>query len=441
MAQNVGRRELLKLAGAGLLGLAVGLGGGYTIGRRVAEAEAEARRKIKALWIYVGPIEDIGWTAAHHESKENVSKMFDWLEAKHIPSVREEEALRVIEAELRAEEYHAVFATSYGFKEAVKTLAKRYPDVKFYHCSGEYEDFAKEGLNNVATYFAEFYQLYFLNGVAGGAVTETCRVGYVPAFLIPEVVRHINAFALGAVYGAKLAGKCGGGRDLKIYVTKPLKSWFAPDKAKEDARYLVESYNVDVLAYTEDTTAVLDVAEEYWGRGRRVYSFSHYSDMYTYYLRKYGRRYRSHLTGQVADWTPIVAYLLAKLYAGFFESEDVWARLGDFSPFKWARKPEESRAGKPEGAVYLAELNTEVIPPAVIREIKRLYEEMKELMFEPFSGEVGELLDDRDGIYGYKIDFDGNPLEKQTLKIPKGRRASRDDLWYMDWFYWKIERV
>ncbi|MEM5874172.1 MAG: BMP family ABC transporter substrate-binding protein, partial [Acidilobaceae archaeon] len=350
MTQTINRRDFLKVAGAGLAGLALGLGGGYVLGRRAAEAVLPAERKIRALWVYVGPITDLGWTAAHHEAKENVAKMFNWLEAKHIPNVGEAEALSVIDSELRAGDYDAVFATSYGFKGAIMELARKYPDVKFYHCSGEYEEFAAKGLKNVATYFAEFYQLYFLNGVAGGAVTETCRVGYVPAFLIPEVVRHINAFALGAVYGAKLTGKCGGGRDLKIYVTRPLKSWVAPDKAKADTAYLVESLNVDVVAYTEDTTAVLDKAEEYWGRGRKVYSFSHYSDMYSYYLKK-GIRYKSHLTGQIADWTPIVAYLLTKLYAGSLESEDVSTRLGAFSPYRWARRLEESRTGKPEGAV------------------------------------------------------------------------------------------
>jgi len=431
----VERREFIRLVGAGLAAFALGVGGGYVLGRGSAAqpqaistptpAQTPQARRVRSLWIYVGPVEDIGWTAAHHEGRGYVASKFGWLEARYIEKVSEDRAKSVIEAELSREKYDAVFATSYGFKTAIKELAPRYPGVKFYHCSGEYEYF--EGVDNVATYFAEFYQLYYLNGVAAGASTETCRVGYVPAFLIPEVVRHINAFALGAVYGARVAGKCGNGERLEIYSTSPLEAWFAPDKARDYATYLVNKYDVDVIAYTEDTTAVLDVAESFHDKGKRVYSFSHYSNMYEYYRRK-GRTLRAHLTGQVVNWGPIYEYLLSKLYSGAFSKEDIWARVGDFTPFKWKLPSERSTAGLPEGAVYLAPLNTEVIHPKAVAEIKRLYEDMKELLFEPFTGPIR----------GYKIDFKGRPQEEPRLKVGQVSRLGRNDLWYMDWFYEKI---
>ena len=422
---GVERREFLKLAGVGLVGLAVGYGAGY-LTSPPREVPVEAPRRFKTLWIYVGPITDIGWTAAHHEGRGYVEERFGGLvEAKFIEEVSEAEARKVIESELTKEKYDAVFATSYGFKHAVKELARDFKDVKFYHCSGEFEEF--QDLPNVTTYFAEFYQLYYLNGIAAGAVTETCRVGYVPAFLIPEVVRHINAFAIGAVHGAKLMGKCGDGEKLEVYVTPPLKSWFAPDAAAASTRHLVTRYNVDVVAFTEDSTAVLDVAEEYQDKGVKVYSFSHYSNMYEYYL-KIGKRLKSHLTGQIADWGPIYEYLLARLMAGVFIKEDIWARIGDFTQFRWRLPIEKSTAGQKEGAVYLAQLNTAAIPAKALNEIKRLYEDMKELMFEPFTGPLR----------GYKIDFDGRPQEEPKLKVEPGYRLGRSELWYMDWFYEKI---
>lgn len=416
----VSRREFLQLAAAGAAGLAVGLGAGYSLRAQPEEAQA---KKIKALWVYVGPITDIGWTAAHHEAKTNVQKLFPWLEAKHIEKVEEAQAKKIMEMELQKDKYDAVFATSYGFKDAVKELARKYPEVKFYHCSGEWEEF--KDIPNVSTYFAEFYQLYYLNGLAAGAVTESCKVGYVPAFLIPEVVRHINAFAIGAVDGARLMGKCGNGERIEVYSTKPLLAWFAPDKAKDTARYLVDRYNVDVIAFTEDTTAVLDAAEDYMKAGRKVYSFSHYSDMFTYYQRK-NITLRSHLTGQVADWTPIYADLLMKLYTGRFVKEDIWARLGDYVPIRWRAKT--SAAGGPEGAVYLAPLNEAAIPAKALEAIKRLYEDMKEMLFDPFTGPIR----------GYKISDDGRPQESPRIKIEEGKRASRDDHWYMDWFHEKV---
>ncbi|MEN2999062.1 MAG: BMP family ABC transporter substrate-binding protein, partial [Acidilobaceae archaeon] len=336
--------------------------------------------------------------------------------------VKEEEAKSIIEAELQRERYDAVFATSYGFKTAVKELAPTYPNTKFYHCSCEWEEF--KGLPNVSTYFAEFYQLYYLNGIAAGAVTETCKVGYVPAFLIPEVVRHINAFALGAIHGARIMGKCGNGERVEIYSTRPLLSWFAPDKAKEFAAYLVDRYGVDALAFTEDTTAVLDKAEEYYERGRKVFSFSHYNDMFTYYQRK-GRVLKSHLTGQVADWTPIYRDLLLKLYAGAYVKEDIWARLGDYATIRWRRQ--DSLAGKPEGSVYLAPLSDQ-IPSKARAEIVRLYEMMKEFLFEPFVGPIS----------GYKIDGEGRAQESARVKVESNVRLGRDELWYMDWFHEKI---
>ncbi len=424
----VSRREFLETLAAGVAGIAVGylvgsLGAAPAPKAPAQPAKPAKDRRLRALWIYVGPIGDIGWTHAHDEGRRYVEKLFgDWLETAYVERVGEAEAKSVIESHLATEHYDAVFATSYGFMEAIKELAPKYPDVKFYHCSGPWEEF--KDLSNVVTYFAEFYQLYYLNGIAAGAVTSTCKVGYVPAFLIPEVVRHINAFALGAVEGAKIMGKCGEGRRLEIYVTPPLNAWFNPDKARQYAAMLVDRYDVDVIAYTEDSTAILDLAESYWDKGVKVYSFSHYSNMYEYYLRK-GRRLRSHLTGQVADWGPIYAYLLAKLYAGYFQKEDVWARLGDFTPIRWARAVDGSKAGEPEGAVYLAPLNTEAIPAKALHYIKYYYELMRELLFEPFTGPIK----------GYQIDAEGRPQEQPRIKVEAGRRLGRNELWTMNWFY------
>ncbi len=425
------RREFLKIAVAGIAGLAIGAVTGYSLPRPVAQqstprpASSGPRRRVKALWVYVGPIGDYGWTHAHHVGKERVDEEFEWLETKHLEKVREGEAAKRVEGLLEREEFDAVFFTSYGYMDAVKYLAEKYPEVKFYHCSGPWEEFRE--YPNVVTYFAEFYQLYYLNGLAAGAVTETCRVGYVPAYLIPEVVRHINAYAIGAVHGAKVAGKCGGGERIEVYVTPPLASWFDPQKAQSYARMLVEQYNVDVVAYTEDSTAILELAEKYWDEGRKVYSFSHYSNMYEYF-EKQGKKLRSHLTGQVADWTPIHAYLLSKLYSGAYEKEDVWARLGDFTPIRWRRPLSRSKAGSPEGAVYLAPLNREAIPGKALQAIIERYEETRELLFEPFTGPLR----------GYAIDENGRPQEAPRTKVETGKRLGRDELWSMNWFYEKI---
>ena len=475
----VSRREFIRLLGAGAAAaVAIGLGyeavrGGKPAATSPAASTAPAAtqatqttsptataaatgtatasgvRKIRALWIYVGPIGDYGWTHAHDVGRRNAEKILKGLvETKYIESVPEDRAYQVIKQALTQEHFDAVFATSYGFMDAVKRLAKEFPDVMFYHCSGPWEVFRE--LPNVATYFDEFYQLYYLNGIAAGAVTKTCNVGYVPAFLTPEVVRHINAFSMGAVHGAKLMGKCGNGEKLTIYVSPPLRAWFAPDKAAHYAETLINQYQVDVLAYTEDSTAVLETAAKYG-----AYSFSHYSNMLEYFLHGKGSKsplakkiVEHHLTGQIANWTPIYVKFLTELITGTARKEDVWARIGDFTPIRWRRPVRLSTAGKPEGAVYLAPLNTGVIPAKAVEEIKRLYEDMKELIFEPYTGPIR----------GYKIDpATGKKIGDVETIVPPGVRWGRNELWgcrtscepncfvnekpeckTMNWFYEKI---
>lgn len=448
------RREFLKALGAGVAGLIIGAGLGYGLRgggggqagtltetrtvtvTRTAAAGAQAGGaggRLRALWVYVGPIGDYGWTHAHDVGRRNAERILHGLvETKYLEKVAEDQAYQAIKQALEQERFDAVFATSYGFMDAVKRLAREYPDVTFYHCSGPWEEFAD--LPNVVTYFAEFYQLYYLNGIAAGAVTKTCRVGYVPAFLTPEVVRHINAYAMGSVHGAKLMGKCGNGEKLEIYVSPPLHAWFNPDKARQYAETLINQYKVDAIAYTEDSTAVLETAAEYG-----VYSFSHYSNMLEYFTKGKGstspiakRIAKYHLTGQVADWTPIYVYLLAKNITGTAGKEDIWARIGDFVPIRWRRPVSESTAGRHEGAVYLAPLNTQAIPAKALEEIKRLYEDMKELLFEPYTGPIR----------GYTIDpASGKKTGDVEVKVPPGTRWGRNELWSpktMNWFYEKI---
>ncbi|BAA78970.2 conserved hypothetical protein [Aeropyrum pernix K1] len=428
---SMNRRDFLKLAGAAGAGLVVGGLGGYILSaprKQQSQAPTGGGLSLKALWIYVGPVEDYGWTRAHHDGHMKARSKLGWLESSYIETVSEDKAYDVIKAQLDAEGYDAVFATSYGYMDALKRLATEYPDVKFYHCSGPWEEF--RDLPNVSTYFAEFYQLYYLNGLAAAGATETCNLGYIPAFLIPEVVRHINAYVIGAVEGAKVLGKCGDGRNIRVLVTPPLNSWFAPDKARDAARLLVETYDVDVIAYTEDTTAVLETAESYWDQGVKVYSFSHYTDMYAYF-KSQGKTLRSHLTGQISDWGPIYVDLLVRQAAGVYEKIDIWARLGDYTPIRWAKSPSESLAGSPEGAVYLAPLNTEAIPAKMLEHIKLRYEQMKELLFEPFTGPIR----------GYSIDAQGRPQEDPKLKVREGERLGRNPLWVMDWLHENAETL
>lgn len=146
--------------------------------------------KLKACFIYVGPIGDAGWTYAHDQGRKKAEAALPWLETRYVESVPEAQALPVIDRFVR-EGCQVIFATSFGYMEAVLEGAKKYPNVIFAHATGV------KRAPNVATYMADFYQVYYLNGLAAGALSKTGKVGYVAAFPIPEVKRHINAFTLG----------------------------------------------------------------------------------------------------------------------------------------------------------------------------------------------------------------------------------------------------
>ncbi|HEY7494946.1 MAG TPA: BMP family ABC transporter substrate-binding protein, partial [Candidatus Tectomicrobia bacterium] len=149
-----------------------------------------AQQKLKAGFIYIGPIGDYGWTHAHDQARQMVQQAFPWLETVYVESVPEGQVETFVEQMVR-QGVRVIFTTSFGYMDGTLAAARRYPEVLFAHASGF------KRAPNMATYMADFYQLYYLNGLMAGALTKSGKVGYVGAFPIPEVKRHIAAFAIG----------------------------------------------------------------------------------------------------------------------------------------------------------------------------------------------------------------------------------------------------
>ena len=194
-----------------------------------------------------------------------------------------------------------------------------------------------------------------------------------------------------------------------------LNSWIDEVGQGNATRSLIDENNADVIAYTSDFPITLRIAEEYQTqRNKRVWSFSHYSDM-----RQFGPT--AHLTGQVVEWGPIYLDLITQALNGTWESRDIWTRAGDYDPYRWRSStatPDPSAIGKVEGTVYPAVLNP-VIPQEVRVETARLWADMKEMLFEPFTGPIT----DRDG----------------KLRLKEGERIDHDGLWLMNWFVEGVE--
>src|SRR4051794_40619403 len=231
-------------------GVAVGAALAALIAALAVVATGSAAHKakaapIKAAWIYVGPHNDGGWSEAHDKGRLYVQKK---LGANVITTYKENvpegpQAAQVIDSLVR-DGNKIIFATSFGFMDAMAAAAKKYPNVYFEHATGY-----KSG-KNFANYFGAAEDAIYLSGMAAGAASKNGLVGYVVPFPIPEIIRHLNGFALGVQAthpGAK----------IKIVWTK---SWFDPAKEKKAAESLVAA-GVDVIGQNVDSPAAGQYAQ------------------------------------------------------------------------------------------------------------------------------------------------------------------------------------
>ena len=264
------------------------------------KVEVKVDKKLKAGFVYVGPVGDYGWSHAHDIGRKFAESKLPWLESVYIESVAESDSSRIIDRFVQDEKVDVVFTTSFGYMDDTIKAGAKYPDKKFMHCSG----FKQSA--NVGTYFADLYQTYYLNGLMAGAMTKTNKIGYVAAFPIPELIRHINAFALGIRAVNPKA---------EVHV-KWIYAWYGPDKAREAAEALIAE-GCDTLAFTEDTPAVIEVGQEHTEKGRQIYTYSHYSPM-----EQYGKD--SVVSGQLVDWGVMYVKILQDIYNGTWKNQDEW---------------------------------------------------------------------------------------------------------------------
>jgi basic membrane protein A len=199
----------------------------------------------KAAWIYVGPHNDGGWSQAHDAGRLMVQKA---LGSKVQTTFKENvpegpQVAQVIESLIR-DGNKIIFATSFGFQTCMAQEAKKHPDVYFEQATGTLQS------KNMAEYFGAGEEPIYLSGMTAGAATKKGTIGLVVAYPIPEVIRHANAFALGA---QALNPKA----KVKLVWTH---SWFAPDKEKRAAESL-HSAGADVLGQNVDSPATGQYAE------------------------------------------------------------------------------------------------------------------------------------------------------------------------------------
>jgi basic membrane protein A len=310
-------------------------------GKKEEPAKAPEPVKTEALkvgFIYVGPVGDAGWTFAHDNGRKHIeSKFGDKIKTTFVEKVPEgADAERVIR-DLVSQGNKLIFATSFGFGDAMEKVAKDHPDVKFEHATG-YKTSA-----NLRVYEAKFYEDAYLAGVVAGTMTKTNTLGFVGSFPIPEVLRNINAFTLGAQsVNPKVTTKV-------VWVN----TWFDPPKESEAAQALINQ-KADVLLQNTDSTAVLQTAEK---NGK--YAFGWDSDMSAFAPK-------AHLASAVVNWGPYYEKAVNDVISGTWKTSDT----------KWGTK---------EGANDLIKINS-VVPESAKKRVEDVKAGLKAGTFAVFRG-------------------------------------------------------
>ena len=313
------RRTLLKAGGAAA---ALPLLGG----------RAFAQEPLKIGFVYLGPIGDFGWTYAHEQGRQQaISQFGDKIATTIVENVAEgPDSERVIK-NLADDGHQMIFTTSFGYMNPTAKVAKRYPDVKFEHCSGD------TTAPNLAAYNARFYEGRAVCGTLAGTLSKTGTAGYIASFPIPEVVSGINGFTLGAQ------------RVNPAFQTKVVwvSSWYDPAKEADAAKALFDQ-GADVIAQHTDSPAALQAAEQ-----RGLWAFGQAWDMSSFAPK-------AHLTAIENDWGVYYIDRIQKTIDSTWESADTWwgfkegiLRMSPFNeamPAEVASAAEATQAGISDGS-------------------------------------------------------------------------------------------
>ena len=338
------KRALLKLSGASALAavaLLAGCGKKEEAPAAAASAPASAPapaaaaskpEPLKVAFAYVGPVGDAGWTFAHDNARKAVQAEFgDRIVTTFVENVPEAADAERVFRDLIGQGNKLVFGTTFGYMEPMLKVAADSKDVKFEHATGY------KTAENMRTYDSRTYEGAYMAGVIAGKMTKSNVLGVVGSIPIPEVIRNINSFTLGAQsVNPKVKTKV-------VWVNK----WFDPPKEGEGAASLI-SGGADVLFQNTDSSAVLQKAEE---KGK--YAFGWDSDM-----SKFGPK--AHLASSVINWAPYYKKAVKDALEGTWSTGGVWwgvkegaidiVSISDKVPAEVKDKVEKAKAGLKDGS-------------------------------------------------------------------------------------------
>jgi simple sugar transport system substrate-binding protein len=272
-----------------------------------------------------------------------------------------------------------LFPTSFGyFDPYILELAAEFPEVQFFHAGGLYQDGVHP--DNVGSYFGYIDEAQYVAGVVAGHMTQSGKLGFVAAKPIPQVLRNINAFTLGA-------------KSVKPEITTQViftGDWALPVKEAEATNSMADQGIDVVTCHVDSPKVVMETAEK-----RGIYSSGYHANQGPLAPEGY-------LTGAEWDWSSIYTQLGEQFMAG------KTLMAGDI--------PHVLRGGLSGKFCKLSEYG-----PAVTDEAKTAADTAKEQIM---SGELiiykGELKDNKGNIIlpsGQEYKQDNLELEKMDYLI------------------------
>ena len=295
---------------------------------------------VTAAFIYVGPAGDLGYNWAHDQGRLAAEEATGatTLSIESVPEGTED--FRNAAVDFIDEGATLIVGTSFGYMDDMDALAAEFPDVNFEHVSG-----FKSNDTNFGNSFGRMYEPRYLSGMAAASVSESGQLGYVAAFPIPEVIRGINAFALGARAVNPDA-------TVEVVWTS---TWFDPAVEGDSAQALIDA-GADVIAMHQDSTAAGVKAEE---AGVRWVAYN--ADMRDAAPTAF-------VTAPVWNWGPRYTSLVEQTATNSFSGGAYWGGLAD-------------------GVVALAPLADDV-PADVVSQIEAAQADIESGAFHPFQGPI-----------------------------------------------------
>lgn len=307
-----------------------------------APAPAPAAPKLKVAFAYVGPVGDGGWTFAHDNARKAVQQEFgDKIETSFVEKVPESADAERVMRDMVAQGNKLIFGTTFGYMEPMLKVAADAKDVKFEHATGY------KTSENLRTYDSRTYEGAYMAGVVAGHMTKSNVLGVVGSIPIPEVVRNINSFTLGAQsVNPKVKTKV-------VWVG----DWFNPPKETEAATALING-GADVLMQNTDSSAVLQTAEK---MGKRAFGWD--SDM-----SSYGPK--AHLGSAIINWTPYYKKAIGDALNNTWSTGQSW----------WGVK---------EGAIDFVSVAADV-PDAAKQQLEKVKAGLKDGTFQIWKGPIAD---------------------------------------------------